>query len=454
MCHARSMLRSACTTRFWVAVGSAALAIAPLGCTGAKDAPALSKIRADSPIPKVPEPPRDGPKLGSIADVTPVYDRPESGAKQIGYLHAGGEIARAAKPYSRKDCSGGWYPVRPRGFVCVGPTATLDLSHPTLAAMSLAPKLDQTLPYVYARVLKDTPLYDRDPKLKDTVREIGKLPNKSGLAIVGSWEAKDPGGQLRRLAMTTNGHFVRAADLEPAQSSSFHGVELGAKQELPIAFVVKRGVHEWRLDKDGDAQKLGLLDYHALVPLTGHFHTLGPNRYWTIEGDRFVRYRDVTVIRRRNVFPSFATGTAKWIDVSIVTGTLVAYEGKKAIFATLVSVGRDRLGDPKTSHSTAQGEFQITGKHVTGAGLNPKSLADNVEIFDAPWVMELSSGQMMLGAYWHDRFGIEHGPGNLELSPADAARIWHWATPDLPEGWYGVTQPPPDGEATIVHVRK
>lgn len=440
--------------RTLAALGLALLALSALGCNGPSDAPALSKYSRTNTIPKVPEPPKNGPKLGSIADITPVYDRPGPDGKQIGYLHAGAKVARAVKPYSREDCAGGWYPIRPRGFVCVGPTATLDLSHPTLAAMSLEPKLDQTLPYVYASVLKDTPLYARDPKLKDAVREIGKLPRRSGLAIVGSWEAKDPHGQRRRLAMTTNGHFVKAVDLEPARPSSFHGVELDATHQLPIAFVVKRGVHEWRLDKDGEAEKLARLDYHALVPLTGHFHTLGPNRYWTVRGDRFVRYRDVTVIRRRSVFPSFATVHRKWLDVSIVTGTLVAYEGKKPVFATLVSVGRDRLGDPKTSESTARGDFQITGKHITGTGLNPQSLADNIEIFDAPWVLELSSGQMILGAYWHNRFGIEHGPGNLELSPSDAAHIWRWTEPHVPEGWHGVTQPAPEGESTIVHIRK
>jgi hypothetical protein len=60
---------------------------------------------------------------------------------------------------------------------------------------------------------------------------------------------------------------------------------------------------------------------------------------------------------------------------------------------------------------------------------------------------------MLLGAFWHDRFGIEHGPGAIEMAPADAARVWKWVDPQVPEGWHGVMQPAP-GQRVIVHIRK
>jgi len=424
------------------------------GCNGAKDGPSLSKA-AGTAIPDVPEPPANGPKLGSIAKLTPVRLRPAKAAKQLGYLHAGAQVARAEKPYTKDGCPGGWYPIRPRGFVCVGSTATIDMNHPTLAAMALRPKLDQALPYAYATTRKNTPLYERDPKKKEAVKKIGELPEGSGLAIVGSWSGIDPKGRQDRLGMTTDGHFVRAADLRAAEPSSFHGVDLGATgaaKGLPIGFIVKRGVRAWKVEK-GDADKLGRLDYHDMLPLTGRFRTIGPVKYWAMSDGRYVRHRDVTVIRRRNIWPDFATGKQKWIDVSIITGTLVLYEGHKAVFATLVSVGRDRLGDPKTSDSTAQGDFDVLGKHITAVGLDPTSLGEHGRIFDAPWAIELSSGQMMLGAFWQDRFGIEHGPGAIEMSPSDAHKVWQWVDPQVPEGWHGVTQPDP-GKHVVVHIRK
>jgi hypothetical protein len=171
-----------------------------------------------------------------------------------------------------------------------------------------------------------------------------------------------------------------------------------------------------------------------------------------VSDGRYVRHRDVTVVRQRNVWPDYAKGDQKWIDVSIVTGTLVLYEGRKAVFATLCSVGRDRLGDPKSSASTAQGSFEVMGKHITAAKLDPKATAEYIEVHDVPWVIELSSGQLIHAALWHDRFGIEHGPGNVQLAPADAARVWEFVEPVVPDGWHGVNQP---GEKkTMVLIRK
>ncbi|MBK9001607.1 MAG: hypothetical protein IPM35_38290 [Myxococcales bacterium] len=59
---------------------------------------------------------------------------------------------------------------------------------------------------------------------------------------------------------------------------------------------------------------------------------------------------------------------------------------------------------------------------------------------------------MLIGAPWHDRFGIENGQGQIQLSPSDALRVWHWADPQLPDGWHGISQP---GEKKVyVVVRK
>jgi hypothetical protein len=422
-----------------------------LGCRGTEDAPKLAKtVAAPLDLSSVPVPPADGPRLGATAEITPVLARPDEKSEQIGYLHAGAQVARAAEPIATDGCADGWYPVRPRGFVCAGRGATLDLAHPTLVAMSLQPKLDQELPYAYARASQKSSLFTTDPRRDDGVQPAEPLAARSGMAVVGSWSALDPEGKTQRLGMLTNGRFVPADDLERAEPSSFTGVALdGEKETLPVAFVVRRGIHTFKLD-GMTAQQLGELEYHETVRLTGRYRTVGDVRFWALPSGRWVRHRDVTVVRRREVFPDFAAGDQKWLDISIVTGTCVLYEGKRPVFATLVSVGQDRLGDPETSQSTARGTFNIVGKHITATGVDPDSFGEPFRVYDAPWALELSSGQMIHGAYWHDRFGVEEGAGNIELSPQDARRLWSWAAPDLPEGWHGVTQPPQSSPTVVV----
>jgi len=425
-------------------------------CTATKEEPSLSRPVLGEELPPIPVPPAAGPKLGALADVTPVLERPEEGPKQIGYLHAGAQVPRAEEAFSIEGCPGGWYPLRPRGFACVGTTATLDLEHPTLVAMSIQPRRDQPLPYVYARTRQPSRLLKRSPDAEDRVVTLRKLPARSGLAVVGSWTAADEGGKPLRLGLLTNGLFVPAEDLEAAQTSSFQGVELPEGLEsLPVAFIVKQGVRTYKPTKEPKTWQEGApLSYHQSLRLTGRYRTSGSVQYWAVDDETWVRHRDVTVVRRRSEFPDFAAGDQRWIDISIVTGTAVLYEGRRPVFATLVSVGRDRLGDPKTTASTAQGDFEVVSKHLTGAGLDPTKLGDQGETYDVPWVMELSSGQLMHGAYWHDRFGIEHGPGSVQWSPADAQRVWAWVTPEVPDGWHGVNERPEGAPKTLIRIRK
>ncbi|MFO0571156.1 MAG: L,D-transpeptidase [Polyangiaceae bacterium] len=51
--------------------------------------------------------------------------------------------------------------------------------------------------------------------------------------------------------------------------------------------------------------------------------------------------------------------------MSILKQALIAYEGTKPVYVTLVSTGADGLGDPKETHSTVRGQFLIHTKHVT-----------------------------------------------------------------------------------------
>lgn len=420
----------------------AAVVAGGLGCQDGAEPPALS---LSGVVRNAPVPPENGPQLGVVSELIQVREHTDPRAPSVGVLRAGARVARSAEPLSRHGCAGGWYAIRPMGFVCVGVEATLDLKHPTLAAMALAPNREAVLPYTYARTKVETPLLERVSGSDDAVREVAKVRRRAGMAVVGSWRAKETNGAEARLALLTDGHFVRASDLEAAKPSDFAGVELGKEAELPLAFVVKRGVRSFRMS-GGEAEKGDLAEYHSALPLTGRFRTLGAAKYWAYPGrgeELWVRHQDVTVVQKRTAFPDFVQDGTRWVDVSVTTGTLVLYEGRRATFATLLSVAREL---PETEPSSAgvralpTGVFTLRSKALTFSGTSTV-FGEPFEVADAPWVLELDSGQLVHGAYWHDRFGIEHGAGSLALSPRDAARLFRFAGPDLPLGWHALSVP-------------
>jgi hypothetical protein len=441
--------------------------LAAASACGDDKSPALS--RTEDVVRTAPIPAENGPRLGVVARTVEVRGYTDVRAPSLGTLRAGALVPRSPEPVSRSGCVGGWYAVRPRGFVCVGVEATLDLRHPTLAAMALAPNADAALPYTYARTRADTAIFERVAGTDDHVRELGKLKRRAGMAVIGSWRAKEPGGADARLALLTDGHFVRAADLEAARSSDFTGIEL-EKTELPVAFVVKRGVRSFTLD-GSSAEKGDLVEYHSKLPLRGRFRTIGSVKYWAFDaaalgprarraGDElWVRHQDVTVVQKRTAFPDFVKDDTRWLDISVTTGTLVAYQGKRPLFVTLLSVARElpeASGDVQPVSDGPRpvplGTAEVRRKWLTLVDAGGARFGEAFEVADAPWAIELSSGQLLHGAYWHDRFGIEHGVGSFELAPADAARIFRFVGPELPVGWHGVDAAP--GQGTPVVIRK
>lgn len=456
-------MRTLATLRFRQLALPCALGLGALGCENGPKTPALS--RAEDVVRSAAVPPENAPKLGVISELLQVREVTDARAASLGVLRAGSRVARSLEPVSHAGCAGGWYAIRPRGFVCVGPEATLDLKHPTLAAMALAPSVEAKLPYTYARTRSETPLFERVLGQEDAVREVGKLRRRAGMAVVGSWRAKEPSGSEARLALLTNGQFVRAADLEAAKGSDFTGVELG-KSELPVAFVVKRGVRSFTLN-GSEAEKGDLIEYHTELALSGRFRSLGQVKYWAFNGaalrasgagdELWVRHQDVTVVQKRATFPDFVQDDTRWLDVSVSTGTLVAYMGKRPMFVTLLSVARElpeATGDVQAVSDGPRpiplGTVTVKQKALTFVGRDASSFGEGFEVADAPWALELSSGQLLHGAYWHDRFGIEHGAGSFALSPSDAARVFRFVGPELPSGWHAVTVPANQGTPVVI----
>lgn len=422
------------------------------------------------------------PRLASIAHETWVYEAPRRKSRRIGYLRAGAVVTRSAKPEGFAGCKGGFYKVAPRGYVCLGRSASLDPFHPVVEAAKTRPRRDR-IPYDY--VLSRTPgpvMYTRLPSDSEQAREETDLgffkrqlrgiqadkdyvplpeamPMPNALLYGGALpqlgnERPRPAGTLvsghagirsgfallsqfdhegRRFGLTTDLAVIPLDRTRWVKPATFQGTQLAEEITLPVAFVMRKKTVSFERDELGRMQTRDepLLFRQALA-LTGKKER---GFLETTQGS-WVKEADVRVIEKLEHAPTWAKDGRKWIDVSILKQSLVAYEGTKPVYVTLVSTGAGGLGDPKTTHATVQGVFLIHTKHLT-VTMDGDEAGDQFDLRDVPFVQYFNEGYALHAAYWHDEFGTPRSHGCVNLAPNDAAWLFGWTTPDVPEGWHG-----------------
>lgn len=110
----------------------------------------------------------------------------------------------------------------------------------------------------------------------------------------------------------------------------------------------------------------------------------------------------------------------RWILVDLKTQRLIAWEGRKPIYAIVISTG-------KASTPTRSGVFKIqtkvTAQRMSGAGY---------DLPNVPYVMFYQGNYAIHGAYWNNQFGqpVSHGCVNVAV---DHARwLFDWASVGTP----------------------
>jgi hypothetical protein len=194
----------------------------------------------------------------------------------------------------------------------------------------------------------------------------------------------------------------------------------------------------------------------AMLELTGRVRRQKGTRYLeTSEKGRWIREGDATVVQAQPPRGFELQAGEKWLDVSIFAGTLVAYEGDKAVFATLISPGANgykRIDGENAKYTTPTGTFRIEWKHRTTT-MSPHPDRPSYYLSEVPFTQFFHMPFALHAAYWHDRFGEPKSGGCVNLSPADAKWLFDWTLPALPEGWHAVRSGESRGPGTLVRVR-
>lgn len=444
----------------------------PLPVGEAEEAEAQASAPAPAPaVVEQPAEPEQALPLEAVAYefVTDVLEAPRQGARVIGYLRRGARV-RVSERVRGRGCERGWHEVEGGGFVCHADGVVVGENPAPWPDAPVAPRLDDPMPYDYFGTVRDhVPEYYVLPSRQ---QEAGAAALVRSLreAEEGAEEEVADAGALSRPTMpeavrvllargfivsaseadgrwlrTVRGRFVERAMLSQREGPEFAGVELGDDLSLPIAFVVvgrakalrPRPGEDLRFDEAGTLRRLSVL------PVLGEVRR-EDRRYVSI-GNRLLARDDVLAIAEPVERPPHIGADEKWIDISLSSQTLVAYEGDVPVFVTVVSTGRSADG-----FATPTGSFRILTKHVSATMDNTTMGVEAYSIEDVPWTMYFHESYALHGAFWHNNFGRERSHGCVNLSPADARWLFFWALPELPPGWHGVRAPERGGTAVVI----
>lgn len=231
-------------------------------------------------------------------------------------------------------------------------------------------------------------------------------------------------------------------------------LDAGAPLAGVVAFVTSSGVPALDVTDDGKGGlKVGwgeALPRRSAVLLTGREATISGVTYHQTSAGFWVRLASLRLAHPQ--IPADVGADERWIDVDLTRQQLVAFEGRRPVFATLVSSGRRNPYDAERDFATPPGTFRIREKHVTTTMDGDVASDGPYSIEDVPWVMYYQGSYALHGAFWHDAFGSVRSHGCVNMSPEDARTLFAWADPQIPAGWHGVFSKDENaGSRVVVH---
>jgi hypothetical protein len=446
----------------------------------------------------------------------PVRRSPRRDAPLAGYLRAGTIVRLTGTRVARETCpvrrelrrEGGWYQLEAGGFVCVGGALAAPWTEQSHELRPAQPDLDAGMPYRYAIVYGRTAAFREIPTREEMRDNRGwrfeferrdggpsgssesngsrrrrhsdddddDRPRRPGLGDLQG----DRGGIVIRRLMT--GMYVsldrlirsREADaafwrtqsggLVPAgplsiwgRWSDFRGVVMdGTTVHVPYAFMNSQSGFLYTISSNGRVASLTRrVPRHRGIQLAANSEpvVIGENRYWRTEADPNLAVKEVNVgIAIQRPRPSWVRADERWIDIDLATQTLTAFEGDRAVFATLVSTGKRSYNEIER-YNTPTGQYRVYSKHITTTMDGDTAMAGPYSIEDVPWVMYFHESYAIHGAFWHEQWGWRMSHGCVNMAPNDARWLFFWANPPLPDGWHGVFQGDTEsGSPVIVHM--
>lgn len=379
-----------------------------------------------------------------------IYDKAASSPKVAGVMRRGDVLELGDKVNGSGCKNGSWYKATPFGYVCSSLGFHVSDAPSTNRYGVPRAEVGNHLPYQYSRVItKRAPRYYRIPTVQEEKQARRAMEKKGAtpeavsslmegdyfLALAEKETRKADGAVFYR---TVRGRYVRETDVELRNPEAIRGEELGRNGwRLPLAIVY--GEDRALLDLEGAEPRVaGTAQKHSRFVI---------EQEPTIEGVAYVSgragavRRDEVRVLRQAKRPSGVPANAKWIHVDLSEQSLVAYEGDKPVYATVISSGKEGYEPPT-------GLFKVEQKYISTTMNATDPIDGFYEVEEVPWTLYYHGGYALHGAYWHTDFGKVRSHGCTNIAPVDARWLYYWTDPEVPPAWHAVRFQP---ETTWVH---
>lgn len=274
-------------------------------------------------------------------------------------------------------------------------------------------------PNVFPLPIDDSVLYDRIYRTIKGGSSIHDAPGGNviealgpGFSYVtinrfeGDWAEIDAGKWVPNTALT-----------EDVLISRFAGVKL---PDDPLPYPTAWVMRHLRASEQpgGDASENNPFMYRYTLVTLYTFVELDGKRWYQIGENQWVHQFDVAKIAP--ITRPAEVDTVKWVSVDLYEQTLVAYEGEKAVFSTLVSSGLEKW-------PTNEGLFHVYLRFPRTTMSGAYQQEDFYFLQEVPWTMYFDDDIALHGTYWHDGFGYRHSHGCVNLSITDARWLYDWS---------------------------
>lgn len=399
-------------------------------------------LRVPAPPAAPPPVPKGELRAHAYQYVSRVFSRPAKRPHARGFVRRG-MVLHARDRVPGPGCRGAWYALAQGGVVCSSDGFALARA-PREEIPQRAPEVTRAMPFSYAKVKSHDALrFHRLPTEQDEAEiaraiEAGqRLPDVVERRLDGVYllalDTEERAGE-RVFERTVRGRYVRKEDLEPKPEPAMRGELISADNPLPYAFVYGQDEAQapvYRLGGAGaELQQVGVADNHARIRVEREL-TVG-DRPVVVGPAGFALLRSQVRVARAIARPEGVPAHAKWIHVNLEEQALVAYEGDRPVFTTLVSSGKGE------EFATPPGLYRVGEKHITVTMSGPDPDEGVYEVGEVPWTMYYDESYALHGAYWHDEFGKTRSHGCTNISPIDARWLFYWSDGKLPAGWHAL----------------